>query len=76
MPTNYNGTVYVHLYIDTSPVWIQTLADRMNISTLNYQSHAHYFRSIVFLRNTNFIDAPYQLMHDRQQNTKKINDYN
>lgn len=45
-PYNYNDTIYVHLYIDLSPKWIQNLADSMNISTSIYNSQMHYFQSI------------------------------
>jgi hypothetical protein len=42
---NYNDTVYVHLYIDFSPNWMQKLTDLMNISTPVYDSQKHYFQS-------------------------------
>jgi len=45
-PYNYNDTLYVHLYIDFAPYWIQRLIDWMNISTRTYNSQLHYFQSI------------------------------
>lgn len=45
-PINYNDTIYVHLYIDLSPIWVKNLTDSMNISTQNYNSQIKYFQSI------------------------------
>jgi len=47
-PYNYNDTLYVHLYIDLVPTWIQRLVDWMNISTHTYHSQLNYFQSIEF----------------------------
>ncbi len=53
-PYNYNDTLYVHLYIDLVPTWIQRLVDWMNISTRTYHSQLHYFQSIEFLNIRKF----------------------
>ncbi|CAF2395383.1 unnamed protein product [Rotaria sp. Silwood2] len=68
----YNDTVYVHLYIDLSPKWIQTLADIMNLSASALKAQQNYFQNYR-RRFTNFIDRTYQFMLDRQENIEKKN---
>ncbi|CAF0799565.1 unnamed protein product [Rotaria sordida] len=69
---DYKDTVYVHLYIDISPKWLQRLAYLMNISTSAYKAQQNYFQNYR-RRFTNFIDRTHQFMLDRQENIEKKN---